>query len=116
MEWLDRHFPNMFEVVYFGNHFALEGISRKKSDICKAIGAQILIDDNPSYAIECASAGINVLLYDWEGNYPWSKLPKGKEHELIEVVKNWDEVEKAITSLSQEKLFVPAVLSSKVAH
>lgn len=35
----------------------------------------MLIDDNPSYALECAAAGINVLLYDWEGAYPWSKLP-----------------------------------------
>jgi hypothetical protein len=34
----------------------------------------VLIDDNPGYAIDCASAGIQVLLYDWEDQYPWSKL------------------------------------------
>lgn len=52
-------------------------MSRKKSDICKAVGASLLIDDNPSYAMECAAAGINVLLYDWNRSYPWSKLPDG---------------------------------------
>ena len=40
----------------------------------RSIGASILIDDNPSYAVECAEAGINVLLYDWNHSYPWSKL------------------------------------------
>ena len=63
--------------VYFGNHWSLEGTSRKKSDICHAIGAAALIDDNPGYAIECANAGIHVLLYDWKKLYPWSKLSQG---------------------------------------
>jgi len=63
--------------IYFGNHWSLEGASRKKSDICHAIGATVLIDDNPGYALECAAAGIHVLLYDWQNLYPWSKLPQG---------------------------------------
>jgi hypothetical protein len=45
--------------------------------VCRTIGAQVLIDDNVGYAMECANAGIDVLLYDWEGSYPWSKLPEG---------------------------------------
>jgi hypothetical protein len=56
---------------------AMEGTSRKKSDICASIGADVLIDDNVGYALDCAHNGIRVLLYDWEGGYPWSKLPKG---------------------------------------
>ena len=35
LDWIDRHYPGLFQEVYFGNHFALEGTSRKKSDICK---------------------------------------------------------------------------------
>ena len=35
LEWIDRHFPDVFHEVYFGNHFSLEGGSRKKSDICR---------------------------------------------------------------------------------
>jgi len=34
---------------------------------CRELGAKVLIDDNPIYAVECANAGINVLLYDWHG-------------------------------------------------
>ena len=44
---------------------------------CRAIGAEVLIDDNPGYAQECAEAGIHVLLYDWQLGYPWSKTPGG---------------------------------------
>jgi hypothetical protein len=77
LDWIDRHYPGTFQEVYFGNHFALEGTSRKKSDICASIGAHVLIDDNVGYALDCAHNGIQVLLYDWEGSYPWSKLPKG---------------------------------------
>ena len=41
------------------------------------IGASVLIDDNPRYAVECATAGIDVLLYDWNLSYPWSKTDDG---------------------------------------
>lgn len=99
LDWIDRHFPGLFQEVYFGNHFAMQGTSRKKSDICKSIGAHVLIDDNPGYAIDCATAGINVLLYDWEGNYPWSKLQPWQEHPNIEVVSDWKEVEKALLTM-----------------
>ena len=37
----------------------------------------MLIDDNPRYAVECAEAGIDVLLYDWHLSYPWSKTADG---------------------------------------
>eukprot|EP00195_Chlamydomonas_chlamydogama_P012453 CAMPEP_0202916582 /NCGR_PEP_ID=MMETSP1392-20130828/68939_1 /ASSEMBLY_ACC=CAM_ASM_000868 /TAXON_ID=225041 /ORGANISM="Chlamydomonas chlamydogama, Strain SAG 11-48b" /LENGTH=180 /DNA_ID=CAMNT_0049609075 /DNA_START=688 /DNA_END=1230 /DNA_ORIENTATION=+ len=106
LDWIDRHYPGLFQEVYFGNHFALEGTSRKKSDICRTIGASMLIDDNPSYAIECANAGIHVLLYDWENSYPWSKLPAGMNHPLISVVRNWDEVEEKVAKLSPKLLRV----------
>ena len=44
---------------------------------CRELGVDILIDDNPVYAVECAEAGINVLLYDWQLTYPWSKTLDG---------------------------------------
>ncbi|GAX75339.1 hypothetical protein CEUSTIGMA_g2784.t1 [Chlamydomonas eustigma] len=100
LEWIDRHYPGVFQEVYFGNHFALEGVSRKKSEICRSIGAGVLIDDNPSYALECAEEGMPVLLYDWKDEYPWSKLPPGKSHPLITVVQDWAEVELEIRKLT----------------
>ncbi len=38
----------------------------------------MLIDDNPRYAVECAEAGMDVLLYDWQLCYPWSKTADGR--------------------------------------
>ena len=100
LDWLEAHFPGVFGAVHFGNHFALEGVSRKKSEICNSIGAHVLIDDNPSYAMECAAAGINVLLYDWEMNYPWSKTPCGPTDDRITRVRDWAEVEQVLTLLA----------------
>ena len=74
LQWLDRHFPDTFSEVHFGNHFAMEGASRKKSEICQAINAHILIDDNPSYAYDCASNGMHVLLFNWNLEYRWADL------------------------------------------
>ncbi len=126
LDWIDRNFPGIFQEVFFGNHWALEGVATKKSDICRwveeglrlqglgqgqrappstqtllprplsqpsptpsqasppnrpvcnplkfrSIGASVLIDDNPGYALDCAEAGINVLLFDWDLSYPWSQ-------------------------------------------
>lgn len=104
LEWLDRHFPGIFDQVFFGNHFALEGTSKKKSEICKEIGASVLIDDNPWYAMECAEAGIQVLLYDWKSQYPWSKTDQdGPHHENITRVSDWEHVEATVVDIMTHK-------------
>ena len=35
LAWIDRHYSGIFRDVHFGNHFALEGESRRKSEICR---------------------------------------------------------------------------------
>ncbi|XP_042055439.1 uncharacterized protein LOC121799969 isoform X3 [Salvia splendens] len=35
IEWIGKHYPSIFQEIHFGNHFALDGKSRPKSDICK---------------------------------------------------------------------------------
>jgi hypothetical protein len=35
LEWIERHFPGVFAEVHFGNHWALEGQSKAKSEICR---------------------------------------------------------------------------------
>eukprot|EP00899_Mesostigma_viride_P010288 jgi/Mesvir1/19260/Mv10341-RA.1 len=77
LQWLDAHFPDIFSSVHFGNHYALHGQSRSKSQICKELAVDVLIDDNPAYAEECAAAGLDVLLFDWDLGYPWSKTEHG---------------------------------------
>ncbi|KAE8735274.1 Lysine-ketoglutarate reductase/saccharopine dehydrogenase bifunctional enzyme [Hibiscus syriacus] len=96
--WLEKHYPGLFQEIHFGNHFALDGKSRPKSEICRTLGAKILIDDNPRYALECAQVGIRVLLFDYENSYPWCKIQSVEDHPLVTKVHNWEEVERQIAS------------------
>lgn len=93
IQWIENHFPGLFQEIHFGNHFALEGQSRPKSDICRSLGAKVLIDDNPRYAMECAEVGIRVLLFDYEKSYPWCKIESVDQHPLVTKVHSWEEVE-----------------------
>ncbi|XP_021894399.1 uncharacterized protein LOC110812049 [Carica papaya] len=101
VEWIERHFPGLFREIHFGNHFAIDGESRPKSEICRSFGAKVLIDDNPRYAIECAEIGIRVLLFDYENSYPWCKTESVHQHPLVTKVHNWEEVERQILSWVQ---------------
>ncbi|XP_074280831.1 uncharacterized protein LOC141605823 [Silene latifolia] len=96
--WIAKHYPGLFDEIHFGNHFALDGESKPKSEICRSMGARVLIDDNPRYAIECAEVGIRVLLFDYENSYPWCKTGSSTEHPLVTKVHNWEEVEQQLVS------------------
>lgn len=102
LAWIERHYSGIFREVHFGNHFALEGEARTKSEICRGLGAQVLIDDNPAYAMDCAKNGIEVLLFDLNNSYPWSKTWEGPDHPLITRVDNWEKVEQILRSKSSE--------------
>ena len=107
LAWLDAHFPGLFDGgVHFGNHWAKAGgPAVPKAELCARIGAGVLIDDNPAYATEAAAAGLDVLLYDWGGAYPWAKLGPGvaESHPRIQVVRDWGEAEAALRALAAAK-------------
>lgn len=42
-----------------------------------------------------------VLLYDWQLGYPWSKTSDGPRHPNIERVSNWHEVERSLARMAQ---------------
>ncbi|KAM0884971.1 hypothetical protein ACQ4PT_030666 [Festuca glaucescens] len=98
LEWIEKFYPGLFEQIHFGNHFALQGQSRPKSEICRSFGAQVLIDDNPRYAQECAEDGMRVLLFDYDNSYPWCKTGVDQSHPLVTKVHNWQEVEQKLLS------------------
>lgn len=35
IEWIEKNYPGLFHEIHFGNHFALDGVSRPKSEICR---------------------------------------------------------------------------------
>ncbi|KAG6517731.1 uncharacterized protein LOC122054725 [Zingiber officinale] len=93
VEWIEKYFPGLFREIHFGNHFSLHGASRSKSDICRCLGAQVLIDDNPKYALECAEIGMKALLFDYQSSYPWSRTGSATAHPMVTEVHDWREVE-----------------------
>ena len=90
----------IFSSIHFGNHWALEGISQRKVDLCQSVSADVLIDDNPVYAEECSAAGVRVLLFDWEGSYPWAADKHTRaSNGLVTRVFNWEQAEREIMKL-----------------
>lgn len=77
------HFPkDGFEFIFSGDIYGGE----KKSEICKNLGINLMIEDNPHYALDCANEGIRSLLL----KKPWNE--KYTHHKNITFVKNWKEI------------------------
>lgn len=82
-QWLTRELPGLFSDVHF---VPLWNGSKDttKAEICKAIGAGYLIDDNPEHCDLAHAAGVQALLF---GQYGWSvnhQPPDG-----VRRVKDW---------------------------
>ncbi|KAJ3113095.1 hypothetical protein HK100_002097 [Physocladia obscura] len=98
-----EHFPNIFTEVHFANHFltpeeATRLVSKTKSELCREVGASILIDDSLVHALDCAKSGLRVFLFDHEGAYGWNKLASD-DNELptnIERVHQWSDIVNAL--------------------
>jgi 5'(3')-deoxyribonucleotidase len=86
-DWLKQHFPTTFDGIHFIRDPRTNEAVASKAEICKVIGATILIDDYHKHILIAAEAGIRGLLF---GNKPWSRhaeLPGN-----VRRVKDWDEV------------------------
>lgn len=83
LDWFFEHFNLKIPLIHSGDFW---GSSKSKSEICQELGINVMIEDNPNYALDCAEKGIRVFLLDkpWNSAYP--------EHEKIIKVKNWEEV------------------------
>ena len=84
-----RNFDGSIESVFYTGFYNPTG----KLDLCKKEGISLLIEDNKHYAVSCADAGINVLLFD----RPWNH---NLEHENIWRVHNWNDILEKINELN----------------
>ena len=84
--WLYRYYKNIFSSVNYSNF--LTSTAMKKSEICKKLWANIIIEDNLENAIDCANEWIKVYLLD----NPWNQDYDRKKHKWIIKVKNWNEI------------------------
>lgn len=92
-EWLNWHFPNVFNDIHFVNASygwgELRGVSKR--EVCQQANAQYLVDDSLLHIQEAAEYGVNGLLF---GDYPWNQaeeLPAGTVR-----VKGWEEVARVL--------------------
>ena len=95
--WINIHFPNVFDGVYFANYHNEQAPRLTKAEVCQEIGVDLLIDDHLDYVRECAGQGIKAILF---GDYPWNQaegLPDG-----VVRAHNWQEVVKALEQVYLE--------------
>lgn len=87
IQWLDKHFPDTFVEITHTNsgHYSGGKTGIKKSDVCKRIGATVIVEDNVKYANDCAENGITTFLME----RPWNKGQK--IHPDIIKVKDWSD-------------------------
>ena len=88
--WITKNLPEFKGVKFSYNGTFKEPVAKEsKMQLCKSLGAQILIDDSESHSIECAKNGIRVFLID----KPWNRKI---ENDNIIRVKNWKEINERI--------------------
>jgi uncharacterized HAD superfamily protein len=92
--WLNNYFGSRLSKVYFAQSYHRVEGGAKKSEICKEIGAELIVEDCHEYAAECAPVLNQVLLLD----RPWNRAQlvdansQEQSRSKIKRVHNWDEI------------------------
>ncbi|HBB27266.1 TPA: hypothetical protein DCZ36_02080 [Candidatus Gracilibacteria bacterium] len=84
--WINRHFPDVFESLTFTNHVKMEG-KIHKSEVCKRLGIELMVEDNLDFSLELAENGIKSYVLE----QPWNRN-RTERHENIKRVANWQEI------------------------
>lgn len=92
--WLNNYFGSRLSKVYFAQSYHRVEGGAKKSEICKELGAELIVEDCHEYAIECAPVLNQVLLIDrpWNQSKPEDINLKEPASSKIKRVHNWDEI------------------------
>jgi len=94
---LERGYEGVFRSVHhaYGGASSVTAEPGKmtKAQVCRAYGANVLIDDMLEHAESCAKEGITVLLMD----QPWNQMKDGKKLPfLVNRVYGWPDVVKRL--------------------
>ena len=68
-EFVDKYFKGVFSDVILTNSYSLRGDEVAKSEYCKYLGIDVLIDDSESTLTDCINNDIEGILF---GKYPWN--------------------------------------------
>lgn len=85
VNWLNKHFPNVFNKVHFTNFYETNEKKVNKSNVCKENSISIMVEDAPVHAEDLALNGIEVLMLD----KPWNRV---ETHRLVKRVASWQEI------------------------
>ena len=79
---------------------ALEERFKSERAQASAEAATALEEERRRAAADLAAAGVRVLLFDWEGSYPWAAAEHTKgANGLVTRVFNWEQAEREIMKL-----------------
>lgn len=90
IDWVNSHYEGIFSEIHHAgiwDSITMAGYQATKTELCKKINADYLVDDQLKHCLAANEAGIKTILF---GDYTWNKdqnLPK-----TIYRAKNWDEV------------------------
>lgn len=84
--WISKHFPETFADVHFTNHYSSDEKKKPKSEVCRALGIGLMIEDNIDYALELADNGVRTILLE----RPWNRH-RSESHAFVRKVKGWQE-------------------------
>lgn len=90
--WLERTFPQIFTDIHFANYWDQSRPRRSKGEICRDLGVQVIVDDQPKYIEDCLKVGVKGVLF---GDFSWNQEVVDRPD--VRRVKDWSEVEAAIT-------------------
>jgi uncharacterized HAD superfamily protein len=84
--WLEKHFPGMFDHVCFTNLYDGDGLKKTKGEACLELRVDVFVDDHIENTLEVANMGVETYLFD----RPWNrhfKLPPN-----ISRVYSWSDI------------------------
>jgi hypothetical protein len=81
--WLNQHFPGIFHDLVMTNSFTPREVP--KSSVCRALGINVIIDDNYEICKDCFKNNIDVINFIGDPVYPWCE-------ETDIAIKSWDEL------------------------
>ena len=92
--WLMRNFGDIFREIVFSGAYESDDnyeqrVNLSKGRICREIGAEFLIDDQPKHVNGAAENGVKSLLF---GDYNWNRDAEISPN--VTRIKNWLEVAK----------------------
>lgn len=90
--WINQAYPGVFQEFHFPKIWDQpltidEKVKMTKAEICREVGADYLVDDQPKHCLAVADAGITALLF---GDYDWNRKVKLQPNMVR--AKTWQDV------------------------